>query len=72
MHLKISSAKWQPFCPGGDELTYSCLVIHTVYLREHEYDSMSGTKRVPGHSQEKMMTYYHLLLQEQTSVEFDS
>ena len=21
MHLKISSAEWQPFCPGGDELT---------------------------------------------------
>ena len=21
MHLKISSGKWQPFCPGGDELT---------------------------------------------------
>ena len=21
MHLKISSAKWRPFCPGGDELT---------------------------------------------------
>ena len=21
MHLKMSSAKWQPFCPGGDELT---------------------------------------------------
>ena len=20
MHLKISSVKWQPFCPGGDEL----------------------------------------------------
>ena len=20
MHLKISSAKWRPFCPGGDEL----------------------------------------------------
>ena len=20
MHLKISSEKWQPFCPGGDEL----------------------------------------------------
>ena len=19
MHLKISSAKWRPFCPGGDE-----------------------------------------------------
>ena len=22
MHLKISSAKWQPFWPGGDELTH--------------------------------------------------
>ena len=21
MHLEISSAKWRPFCPGGDELT---------------------------------------------------
>ena len=21
MHLKISSAEWRPFCPGGDELT---------------------------------------------------
>ena len=21
MHLKISSVKWRPFCPGGDELT---------------------------------------------------
>ena len=20
MHLKMVSAKWQPFCPGGDEL----------------------------------------------------
>ena len=20
MHLKTMSAKWQPFCPGGDEL----------------------------------------------------
>ena len=22
MHLKISSAKWRPFCPGRDELTH--------------------------------------------------
>ena len=21
MHLKVSSAKWRPYCPGGDELT---------------------------------------------------
>ena len=25
-HLKTSSAKWRPFCPGGDELTSFCLV----------------------------------------------
>ena len=25
MHLKMSSGKWRPFCPGGDELTlYDC------------------------------------------------
>ena len=23
MHMKISSAKWQPFFPGGDELNLS-------------------------------------------------
>ena len=23
MHLIRSSAKWRPFCPGGDELTFS-------------------------------------------------
>ena len=22
MHLKISSAKWRPFCSGGDELSH--------------------------------------------------
>ena len=25
MHQKISPAKWRPFCPGGDELTYTLL-----------------------------------------------
>ena len=34
MHLKISSAKWRPFCPGGDELIYSLadfvLTLHKV------------------------------------------
>ena len=40
MHLKISSAKWQPFCPGGDE------------LRKHEetvlkYDSSTWKLLVP-------------------------
>ena len=27
MHLKISSVKWWPFCPGGDELTHWKLVM---------------------------------------------
>ena len=25
MHLKISFAKWWPFCPGGDELMETCI-----------------------------------------------
>ena len=29
MHLKMSSAKWRPFCPGGDELK---LIIAVPYL----------------------------------------
>ena len=31
MHMKISPAKWRPFCPGGDELTHqgwvTCIII---------------------------------------------
>ena len=27
-HLKVSSAKWRPFCVGLNELTHWCLVIH--------------------------------------------
>ena len=32
MHLKISSAKWWPFCPGGDELRLSmpCHVLQWI------------------------------------------
>ena len=30
-HLKISSAKWWPFCPGGDELAQSC-TIKTAWI----------------------------------------
>ena len=29
MHLKMSSAKWQPFCPGGDELNISSFYLYT-------------------------------------------
>ena len=33
MHLKIPSAKWQPFCPGGDELRVS-LMAHGYNLQQ--------------------------------------
>ena len=31
MHLKMSSAKWRPFCPGGDELTNEALVTPSLW-----------------------------------------
>ena len=38
MHLKISSAKMRPFCPGGDELTHRPLegvVVIKSVISEH-------------------------------------
>ena len=32
MQLKISSVKWRPFCPGGDELSDEPLNIHHPHL----------------------------------------
>ena len=32
MHMKISSAKWRPFCPGGDELTHRAFDDETVFF----------------------------------------
>ena len=31
IHLKISSTKWRPFCPGGDEL------IHWIVFKNQKY-----------------------------------
>ena len=36
MHLKISSEKWPPFCPGGDELTSNMAKI-AMYPRIDNY-----------------------------------
>ena len=34
MHLKILSAKWRPFCPGGDELTkFSMTRVKPIHRR---------------------------------------
>ena len=32
MHLNISSAKWRPFCPGGDELTKQSVCMLNVWM----------------------------------------
>ena len=33
MHMKISSMKWQPFCPWGDELNHTIICIYRVSLK---------------------------------------
>ena len=33
MHLKMSSGKWRPFCPGGDELI--CIEIQLHLIKMH-------------------------------------
>ena len=32
MHLKISSAIWRPFCPGGDELNMHAVLLRFVFV----------------------------------------
>ena len=34
MHLNVSSAKWRPFCPGGDELNKNVSYSSISYLNE--------------------------------------
>ena len=47
MHLKISSAKWWPFCPGGDELiNLSALCVccrRFVFLSIVVFDNFANT-----------------------------
>ena len=38
MHLKISSAKWRPFCPGGEEL------VHVVHYKIVNFAFMNFKK----------------------------
>ena len=37
MHLKISSAKWRPFCPGEDEL----ICTQTLFLRTGSFSPVT-------------------------------
>ena len=36
MHLKISSAKWQPFCAGGNEIKRADLVDFPIHKVPYE------------------------------------
>ena len=35
MHLEILSGKWQPFCPGGDELTINIIGSYVMVTCHH-------------------------------------
>ena len=56
MHLKILSVKWQPFCPGGDELSIcnhlsitsksvACIVIQMILPKYAIICSTRGHER---------------------------
>ena len=42
IHLKMSSSKWRPFCPGGDELTkLHLLLLHDMVARANVAKGMT-------------------------------
>ena len=48
MHQKISSAKWQPFCPGGYELNENVNILYmNIFVRSVEQKSCSNRTLVP-------------------------
>ena len=72
MHLKILSAKWQPFCPGGDELTkgmsYFALMdaLTSVYVSIYEKNGRgwhnSATCHTCSNNQVACTTFTHLCI----------
>ena len=46
MHLKISSAKWQPFCPRGDEL-----IFHVHQVQPMQCSGLEHREMLPLHRQ---------------------
>ena len=49
MHLQILSAKWWPFCPGGDELTHWGRMTHICVSKQNSIGSDNGLS--PGRRQ---------------------
>ena len=60
MHLKISSAKWWPFCPGGDELKCNtcwthCLTVPLAWI-------VQGASRVSKHGPRSLLVTCYCML----------
>ena len=48
MHLKMSSGKWRPFCPGGDELNQNAVEVG-VCMRSHIQEFLLDKITYPSH-----------------------
>ena len=60
MHLKILSAKWRPFCPGGEVLTHWARVMHICISKLTIVASDNGLS--PGRRQAIIWTNAGILL----------
>ena len=45
LYLKMLSAKWQPFCPGGDELTVADIKVVVIFFFS-TYDPIDNLDQV--------------------------
>ena len=62
MRLKILSAKWRPFCPGGDELTQhnqssSVCIVLGMYCFSYHNENMWGIK--DDHMEKGQLSFFH-------------
>ena len=63
MHRKISSAKWRPFCPGGDELKrllYDPVISSAKYYLSYTFNLIDDTWKVcffPRHSNKMLPVF---------------
>ena len=59
MHLRISSAKWRPFCPGGDGLYQEDEALHyKLFVAAHRFAGSVMRKKL---SWDSMVMQMHLL-----------
>ena len=63
IRLKISSAKWRPFCPGGDELLEMLLVVYDAAVMNMDNDQIQFAMHAtapanPHRYSQKPITWY--------------